>query len=264
MDTLWILQNNPKIEKLTAKVAIALRESGRELKDFSYRTDETIPRYEEASQQRSFLYGSTAMVGKAVKDEHYRASLWFDVDAFDQRAWLQNRPMDMLNDTGELMALADVPQRLAYGACFVRPIADLKAFTGVVLDSQGFAAWKQEQTARNGMLTDADLVWVSSVKHIAAEYRFFVGDHKILLGSSYRKDGKHFCSTDIPSEVATVAEQLALGWQPARLAVMDVCFLEDGQARIVEFNCAHCSGLYAIPPIAFVDAIEAFHRGLLP
>jgi hypothetical protein len=37
---------------------------------------------------------------------------------------------------------------------------------------------------------------------------------------------------------------------------MDVAVLDDGSARVVEFNSIHSSGLYAIDGAAFAEVVE--------
>jgi len=71
-----------------------------------------------------------------------------------------------------------------------------------------------------------------------------------------RKSERTVGSTDVPTLVMAAGVNLAEGRQSARLNTMDVAQLGDGSFRIIEFNCIHSSGLYAIDRHAFMETVE--------
>lgn len=256
----WLLQNN-YVDAMTGRLAFGLRRSGRVLHDFSLVPGEPLPEFPCEPQDPHFFYGSTGML-KRLRSTPWSSGLFGDEDSLDQRTWLAQRGEQMLNAQFELTTYAQLMAQPPAHDFFVRPVVDQKSFTGQVVRGGDFAGLHR---ARKGLVREHPPEMLLAVSPVApalvAEYRFIVLNHRLRAGSSYRVGGAQHLSRSIPTDVWAQAQELAQGWQPAVLSVMDVAVLADGSVRIVEFNAVHSSGLYDIAPESFADVVEeAVHR----
>jgi hypothetical protein len=251
----WCIQNN-RVDRATGPIAAAVRESGRLLLDFSFDPRWPIAQQLPNTDAKRFFYGSSELIKQLHADRALRAEIYFDPATLDHGVWLAQRGAQMLNADGEELTLASLAGHIEDGGCFIRPVKDIKAFSGAVVTSDSFAAWRASQQARNSSLHDEMKVWVAPLKAIDAEYRLVVLDGQIRAGTRYRLGNETSSSPDVPEPVRVAASKLATGWQSARLNTMDVAQLADGTFRIVEFNCIHTSGLYAVHRPAFMAAVE--------
>jgi hypothetical protein len=252
----FALQTNWKsVTAMTARFALALRGSGRELFDFSIVDDIPDRLFEETSGPR-FLYGSSQMVRKACEDSRLRPDIFFTPDAFDQRTWVANCGDTLLNAEGANITWAELRKLTVRETVFVRPTFDQKSFAGALVGPTTAQEWFKMVEERNGRLNEASQVWVSSPKPILAEYRFIVLDHELVTGSRYRADDRLAVSPEIPASVYAAAQRLAGGWLPARFVTMDVAVVSESDFRIVEFNSIHSSGLYHADILKVIEAAE--------
>lgn len=147
---------------------------------------------------------------------------------------------------------------------FIRPDSGNKQFTGQIIEIQSF----ETEMAPNRYDPEM-LVCIGPKKTIAAEFRFFCAEDKVLSGCLYRIDG-----TYVPVGLAHPAAQFAqqvlteVQWKPDTLFVMDVANVFDQQDRIqhaiVELNSFSCSDLYACDPIPIIQAVQELTDELLP
>ena len=256
MTTTFALQNNwNRVEAMTARLARALRNSGRELFDFSV-TDSIPDRLFEETSGTRFLYGSSQMVRMAHADSRLSGDLFFEPEQFDQRTWVVHRQRDLLNGAGENITWEELRSVTAKEQVFVRPTFDQKSFGGALVGPDSAREWFAAAEERCGRLTGDSEVWVSSPKAISAEYRFIVLDHGPVAASLYRQNDTLVVSADVPEAVWDAARELASGWMPARLVTMDVGLLKAGEFRIVEYNSIHSSGLYMPDLVKVIEAVE--------
>jgi hypothetical protein len=254
--TIFVLQNNRrKVAEMTARLARALRQSGRELFDFSVIDEIPARLFEETSGPR-FLYGSSEMVQLAYADSRLQRDLFFEPGQFDQRTWVEHRQAELLNGVGSNITWNELRALTARESVFVRPTFDQKSFAGALIGPESAKEWFSVAEERNSRLTGGSQVWVSRPKRIFSEYRFVVLDHELITGSRYRANDVLAVTSDVPAEVAAGAARLARGWLPARLVTMDVAVVEGNALQIVEFNSIHSSGLYLTDLFKVIDAIE--------
>lgn len=162
----WCIQNN-RVERVTGPIAAAVRESGRLLCDFSFDPSLSLADQLPITDSPRFFYGSSELVKRLHADDCLRANIYFNPATLEQGARLSNRRGQMLNGDGEEMRLGDIAARVAMDSCFVRPMVDIKAFSGAVVTQSGFAAWRTEQQTRNSTLRDEMRVWVAPLKAIS-------------------------------------------------------------------------------------------------
>lgn len=258
---LWLIQNN-YVEAMTGKLAWALNASGRTLHDFSLVPGEPFPEFPCQPAEPHFFYGSTGLLQRLRETSEWSASVYGDKASLDQRSWYEHRAPDMLNTTYELMTLQHLRESAQGKTFFVRPVVDQKAFAGqVVLDGDLAGLYRGRKGVAREHRDDLLVAVSPLIPTISAEYRLVVKDHRVRLGSRYRKDGRLDVHPTVPAEVHARAQILAEGWMPANFIVMDVAVMPDGDVRIIEFNSVHSSGLYAISGVEFAELVEAAWAG---
>jgi hypothetical protein len=146
---------------------------------------------------------------------------------------------------------------------FVRPDVVTKTFAGRVFDFDTeeddiYALDKYER------IDLSELVVIAEPKDIIAEFRHFVVNGVVVAESQYRRDGKLDIRIDVTEENSYVARMIAakkitimeqkVDWEPDTVYVVDTAETVDGP-RIIEFNSASCSGLYACDTRAIVNAV---------
>jgi hypothetical protein len=146
---------------------------------------------------------------------------------------------------------------------FVRPDVVTKTFAGRVFafdtdEDDVYALDKYEK------IHQAELVIVAEPKDIIAEYRHFVVNGVVVAESQYRRDNKLDIRVDVSEDNSALASMIAaegviiheerIAWQPDTVYVVDTAETVDGP-RIIEFNSASCSGLYACDTRAIVKAV---------
>ncbi len=78
---------------------------------------------------------------------------------------------------------------------FIRPIEDSKSFAGKIISKEEFEAWqhsivKLKEDYGQGQNFGDQLIQISSIKKIYAEYRFWIVDQQIICGSLYKRGDK--------------------------------------------------------------------------
>lgn len=103
-------------------------------------------------------------------------------------------------------------------------------------------------------VTDDYPLVISSVKdvEIASEYRFFVINGEIITGSMYLHKGKLWTKNidnindPLSMRLLQYAYRMVDKYWPDKAFVIDIAVMEDGAMKVLECNCIHCSGLYAV------------------
>lgn len=146
---------------------------------------------------------------------------------------------------------------------FVRPDVVTKTFAGRVFDFDTeeddiYALDKYEK------IDLRELVIISDPVDIIAEFRHFVVNGKVVAESQYRRNNMLDIRIDVSEDNSSLARQIAareviideqkVQWEPDTVYVVDTAETEDGP-RIIEFNAASCSGLYACDTRAIVKAV---------
>lgn len=125
---------------------------------------------------------------------------------------------------------------------FIRPDSGNKTFTGRVMSCFDFfnEADIQEQMSN---VRPETIIWISSVKPIDSEYRFWISNKKVIASTEYSWSNKKI-ENKIPDCAFTVANIVAnYKWQLDRIYVVDIA-LSNSVPYVVEFNSFSCSGLY--------------------
>lgn len=178
-------------------------------------------------------------------------------DNFNQQVWSAAYGDDILNADFEVHEFGSIPK--FEGVRFIRPIHDMKVFSGMVIHGEEIENWKEAiQRISDGYSTlrPETPVSISSVKVLPMEWRLFVVGGRVVAGSRYR----HYGITDIrqiDQDTAPwqFANKMTDRWQPAKAFVIDVVSMTNGDMKVVEINCIN-SAFYAADIREVVGAIE--------
>jgi hypothetical protein len=201
---------------------------------------------EEPTHEFCIPYGSTKLVRLA--QERKWKGMFFDHEKFRVDVWNANRS-DMLNDDAEVMLVAELRNKVESIAddevYFIRPVEDLKAFNGTVTTAKEIRHWMSSVDSGNFSFDENTPVIVAQPKKILAEWRWFIVGGKIISGSTYRMHGQRLVQRETDPDVINEAQELADGWLPHDVCVMDVAVIEGSPLpKVIEFNCFNSSGFY--------------------
>lgn len=198
-------------------------------------------------------YGTVRFVQRVHRQLGPSASLYDS--SFNTVSYRRRWGANMLNQpayVGPMLWLLDreIPEidSIPGDEVFVRPVADLKSFSGVTVPKKALRSLAQSLV---GTTVDiADDVEVSAAANIDIECRCWIVDGKMVAGVIYRAKGRRLSSNILSDEdsrdLSMMVEACARCWSPARAFVMDVCLLSGGDNRpkIVEAGCLTSAGFY--------------------
>lgn len=129
-----------------------------------------------------------------------------------------------------------------FGECiFIRPDENDKCFTGAVVKENMFNTWYT--LAQVYSPPPETLCVVAERKNIEKEWRFIIGDGKVITGTLYCEHGSITMEEGYDNQAAEFAEKVAAIWQPHPIFVMDVA-LENGKYSVLEIGPVNGAGFY--------------------
>lgn len=178
----------------------------------------------------------------------------FTNENFDMAVIRKKMEEELLNPNfviGELHTLE--PE---WDAFFIRPTGNTKLFGGMVVTKEQLQEW-QERENHPESAYQGQLLMISELQEIQAEYRFFVVDGRVVTGSSYKVDGQ-LNTNVIPSDaVVSYAQRMVERFALADAFVIDVAETKRG-LRVVEYNNLNTAGLYQCDEVAIVSALNRY------
>lgn len=140
-------------------------------------------------------------------------------------------------------------------AWFVKPLEELKLFSGVVVKgNQSIEEAHIEKYGKWLRPNDSCKIAVSLAKEIYKEYRVIVVAGKAITGSTYDM-------TEIaPDQVLEFVNEIDRFWKPAPVYVVDVATTPNG-FKIIEYNQFGTSAMYACDQEHIIDALENYLSG---
>lgn len=138
-----------------------------------------------------------------------------------------------------------------YGRYHVRPIYEGKSFPGSV-----GALWElQEKLHLKYHVDPMEMVLLSEVSDILAEYRAIVVDGMCVTASLYKRGGKSQTSNVLDNGFESVVADFARVYSPHRVFALDLALTPYGY-RILEPTLFNAAGFYACDVHKIVNALE--------
>jgi hypothetical protein len=203
-----------------------------------------------------FAYGSTGL-GVVAKHQGW-APGYFDAN-LDYELMLREYGTRALNAGAVCSTIAEMPTTA--GQFFIRPTLDNKSFAGSVMTWDEFELFRTGVAKVSGAadvtLRLGDRVIVAPLVEIAAEYRFFVVEGRVITGSRYKVGDRVESSPSVPESLTDFAQSCVDHWSPNNAFAIDIAVTEQGP-KVLEINSANSAGFYACDVGAFIDAVN--HR----
>jgi hypothetical protein len=205
-------------------------------------------------------YGSCKLV-KLVSELGLRPGVFFDYSTFNAMAWKHFLHIHMANyfsfHSVETLCHDSLRDIGAKDAHFVRPVMDLKLFSGSVKpEGQTFDDFFAEKLQGELRHHKATLVGVAKPQAIEGEWRCFIVNRKLVTGSQYRINGELKPDPSLPEGLRAFVASICEKWLPHDHCTLDVAMI-GGEFMVMEFNCINASGLYKADAEKLVDALNS-------
>ena len=214
-----------------------------------------LPEIEIPASDRPIFYGSTKLIELAENSE-YSQSVYYEDAKFKYSYHVELNGENMLNHDCEIHKLGTVLYRDE--PFFVRPLGDLKQFSGMLVSDPDYYGWQKELIGA-GMDDYLDIdVMVATPKTIDTEHRVFYVDGEMLdvtryIAAGQRKDAE--ASDTDKREIRAFLNDIAM---PMPAVVCDVARTPDGW-KVIEFNCINGSGFYGHDFDRIVKGLSEYH-----
>ena len=200
------------------------------------------------------VHGATTLVLLASHDKRFRGGVFFDHSQFTHTSYSEGVGDLYINAEAELMLWPEIEKMISnHGPKFIKPLDDLKAFTGFVANSSSLSKLKNELILQK-IETPKGLL-LCQPKEVYAEWRLFVVNGRIISGSMYRP----WADKDLPEEVIAFGKRAIKQWTPADVFVLDVGKLDQG-FKVIECNCFNWSRFYLSRVDLIVNAVTEYQK----
>jgi len=201
-------------------------------------------------------FGCIEFVQEVRKMTDVSSTIFFDEEVFTNENCLNKWGSLCLNSDAQIMTVEEALSLEKDKQYFMRPIEDLKSFTGNLFTPGHLPSLLERYSGyENNQFNAKSRIVVSEPKNIKKEWRVFIVDGVVVASSLYKEDGKHKEALGAPSSVIKLCYNALDLYNPAKAFVLDICKLEDGEFYIVEFGCIHNCGFYSANVERIMDRI---------
>lgn len=255
---MWLLEKEIKHPENDMKIRHALNALGVEYVEIDKRPFERLDANTLDDREFDFVYGSTNLIEDLMGEV---SGIYFNEDNFNYKTWSDHYGNHLFNDPKEsqIMTIGNahdetMEENKLY---FMRPVKDLKSFSGTVVNKKEFMTFIEE--VKSGSYTalnnDVEIVIAPAYK-IEKEWRCFMVDGEVATASQYRNNGNlEITRGNIPEEMKEFAKSMSQIWSPEKVFTLDVG-LSKNTFYIIEAQCANTSGFYDCDIEALVNYIN--------
>lgn len=243
---MWLIEKELKHPVNDKKLLQALKDLNIDFKEVIKRPFESINVSKWPHKDFDFVYVSTNVL-LDLKDKI--KGIYFNENNFSYKAWslnygdkLFNNPNESIITSFENVNISSLDDKNYY---FVRPVKDLKSFSGTVLSINELNLFVNEVKNKkySDLNNDVEIIIAPAYK-IEKEWRCFIVDKKVSTASLYKKNGNLSISRkNIPEDMLSFAQDVAKIWSPEKIFTLDIGLLA-GSYYIIEAQCANTSGFY--------------------
>ena len=206
------------------------------------------------------LYGSITLSRLAANHPQLRKGVFFDEAVFSMENYLARWGPHMLNEGAIVTTLAGLVQQ-SYEEdhlLFIRPDHDNKTFAGELKTFGAIKKWVKELEAVGpGELTPQEKIIVAAPMQLAAEWRCWIVNKKVIAASRYRENFRLSKQAGCPPEVKDYAEARCQEYTPHDVFVMDICRCGDSY-YILECGSMNAAGFYHADVTAVVQHVTDY------
>ena len=218
------------------------------------------------TDQLTVFYGATNFINNIYLSKRWNPGTFF-TENFTMRASTEHYKEHMINYPCEFSTIREFsgshqPMDKQF---FIRPVKDLKEFTGEVMEFNKMVGWERQLRYLPGCDNNPNLtldteILVAEPCGIAHEWRAFVVNGMVSSGSHYRSYMHLDANKDFPQRVVDFVERMCEIWMPAPIFVMDIGE-SAGNLYIVECGCFNSAGFYKSDVEKIVVDISEFITG---
>jgi hypothetical protein len=255
MKTSWVVQSNIPNSDSPSRLQSACRQVGRPYFPVLVEPGQRdLPDLGEIQAPLVF-HGVTTLILRASESDCWNRGVFYDAENFTHQAYCKGFGSAYLNCEGIVMDWPSLLERAANPPqpLFIKPVNDLKAFTGFVAGAHEICELHRKLAAVAGRLTHS--VVAAPRQEVDAEWRLFVVDGVIVSGSMYRPTAE----TYLPEDLLAFAAECIEKWTPSPVFVLDVGRV-DSSWRIIECNCFNWSRFYLANVPLIVERISEFQE----
>lgn len=255
---MWLLEKEIKHPENDMKIRHALNALGVEYVEIDKRPFERLDANTLDDREFDFVYGSTNLIEDLMGEV---SGIYFNEDNFNYKTWSDHYGNHLFNDPKEsqIMTIGNahdetMEENKLY---FMRPVKDLKSFSGTVVNKKEFMTFIEEVKAGSytALNNDVEIVIAPAYK-IEKEWRCFMVNGEVATASQYRSNGNlEISRANIPDEMMVFAKSMAEIWSPEKVFTLDVG-LSKNTFYIIEAQCANTSGFYDCDIEALVNHIN--------
>jgi len=190
-------------------------------------------------------FGCIEFVQEIRNMKDLNSEIFFDENIFTNENCLKQWGAHCLNSDAQIMSVEDAMKNLEDKQYFMRPVEDLKSFTGNLFEPGHLPSLLERYSGyENNQFNSKSRIIVSEPKKIIREWRNFIVDGQVISSSLYKENKKHKEELGAPTPAIQLCYNALSLYNPAKAFVLDVCELDDGFFYIVEFGCIHNCGFY--------------------
>lgn len=254
----WVVQSNLGTDKIHLAISDACQKLGLPC-SFVERIPFSKDLPNVPANVPTIFYGSTRFINLVFSSKKWSPAAFFDPETFLATVWGPAYGEHWLNHGSKITTLGELtwkpysPDRLF----FVRPVRDLKEFTGGVWSFGQLCRWNSgllKADLGNEQLINIPIV-VGDPWGISKEWRLFIKDNKVLSASQYKVNDKLNIDANVPKEVLDFGEQMATTFSPHRIFILDICESANN-LYVLELGCVNSAGFYAADVYKIVEEIS--------
>lgn len=255
---MWLLEKEIKHPENDLKLRNALKELNIDFLEIEKRSFEKIDYKSFTSKDFDFVYASTNIIEELMGKV---SGIYFNEENFNYKSWAENYGSYLFNDPKEsyIFKIKNVDLSLLNDNddYFLRPVKDLKSFSGTVVTKNEFQIFVNE--IKDGKYSSLDIdveVVIAPAYKIEKEWRCFMVNGKIASASQYKENGVLVISNkNIPEEMLNFAEKMADIWSPEKIFTLDIA-LSNNNYYVIEAQCSNSSGFYDCDMVKLVQSIN--------
>ena len=255
----WVFEKNVFSEKCFDAMISWCKETSTEyhtikIIPFIHEVDGKLPNF---NSNKIIVYGSIGI--QKTRDRNNWKPGIFTSDELNETNLIENLGDLYLNNDAKICLLKDLPN-IDEEVIFVKPNTDTKEFAGTVMSKEKISSWISGMI-KSGYVEESFLnaeVVYSIPKNIGCEWRLVIVDKQIVAYSVYKQYGIVRPEMWLPDAARNFAETIVDKYSPLDIYVMDICQIESGEFKVIEYNTFNSSGLYDCHIPTIMEAVTNF------
>ena len=203
------------------------------------------------------FHGGTTLILSAYGHPDFQTGVFYQPSHFGHRAYAAGFEKRLLNYDADISSIDQFlrSRRNDNDLIFIKPIDDLKGFTGDVLRYDEWVKFLKLRCSTSKTISFDTEVVIGSPQELDGEWRLFIVEGTVIAGSMYKPTADPI----LPEGLLQFATEAVKVWEPAPVFVLDVGRV-DRTWKIVECNCFNWSRFYASNVNDIIKAVSEYQE----